>query len=337
MSGPSSSSAPNQKNQPTFEFTKRKRFADLLITELVGTINLVLSSDCKILFCGAAVTDLLGWRDEDLVDGDLIELINGEVMTQIPGAFILISSDKPTKRMTEPVSEIASKNLSEHVTSSSVMSVSSAKVNSQQRKTSIRCRKKSYSSSRDILILFPAKKIANVSLQSRHPTQVVIRPCKPEYLFSNYLIFSWPWRLNTFLDLKMENERLQQRVADLRERAHNASSAPATYVNTMMQPPYSPTQAGEQYYDMHVNSGMTSELVGATFDGAGSSSHKSTYSWNPVIEDKISEDSTRKKVTILLYRLHFPHILSSSSKGAISSIDMYVWHAAVPTLLNGGR
>jgi len=94
----------------------------------------------------------------------------------------------------------------------------------------------------------------------------------------------------------MENERLQQRVADLRERAHNASSAPATYVNTMMQPPYSPTQAGEQYYDMHVNSGMTSELAGATFDGAGSSSHKSTYSWNPVMEDKISEDSTRKKL-----------------------------------------
>lgn len=74
----SSAGASSSKNSSTFEFTKRKRFADLLITELAEAIVLVLSSDCKVLFCGTAVTELLGWRDEDLVDGDLIELINGE-------------------------------------------------------------------------------------------------------------------------------------------------------------------------------------------------------------------------------------------------------------------
>lgn len=75
----SSSAGPsNSKTPQTFEFTKRKRFADLLITELAEAIVLVLSSECKVLFCGTAVTELLGWRDEDLVDGDLIGLINGE-------------------------------------------------------------------------------------------------------------------------------------------------------------------------------------------------------------------------------------------------------------------
>jgi hypothetical protein len=68
----------NAKNQHAFEFTKRKKFADLLITELAEAIILVLSPHCKIWFCGTAVTELLGWRDEELIDGDLMELINGE-------------------------------------------------------------------------------------------------------------------------------------------------------------------------------------------------------------------------------------------------------------------
>jgi len=71
-------SAGPSKHPLVFEFTKRKKYADLLITELTEGIVLVLSSDCKVLYCGTAVTELLGWRDEDLIDGDLIKLINGE-------------------------------------------------------------------------------------------------------------------------------------------------------------------------------------------------------------------------------------------------------------------
>lgn len=56
---------------------KRKRWADLLISELSEAIILVLSASCKVLFCGHAVQELLGWKDEELVDGDLIELMNG--------------------------------------------------------------------------------------------------------------------------------------------------------------------------------------------------------------------------------------------------------------------
>ena len=65
-----------------FEFTKRKRWADLLVTELNDTIIFVLSEACQVWYCGNAVTELLGWRDEELVDSDLIDLMNG--MSPLP-------------------------------------------------------------------------------------------------------------------------------------------------------------------------------------------------------------------------------------------------------------
>jgi len=61
----------------TFEFTKRKRWADLLITELTEAIILILSTRCQILYCSAAVRELLGWRDEDLIDTEFLDLVNG--------------------------------------------------------------------------------------------------------------------------------------------------------------------------------------------------------------------------------------------------------------------
>ena len=59
------------------EFTKRKRWADLLITELTEAIVLILSPQCQILYCSAAVRELLGWRDEDLIDTEFLDLVNG--------------------------------------------------------------------------------------------------------------------------------------------------------------------------------------------------------------------------------------------------------------------
>jgi len=59
-----------------FEFTKRKRWADLLITELTEAIILILSTRCQILYCSAAVKELLGWRDEDLIDTEFLDLVN---------------------------------------------------------------------------------------------------------------------------------------------------------------------------------------------------------------------------------------------------------------------
>ncbi|KAG7448235.1 uncharacterized protein BT62DRAFT_930327 [Guyanagaster necrorhizus] len=59
-----------------YEFTKRKRWADLLITELADTIIFVLSDEGKVLYVGTAVTELLGWREVDLVDCDFGEIVS---------------------------------------------------------------------------------------------------------------------------------------------------------------------------------------------------------------------------------------------------------------------
>jgi PAS domain-containing protein len=77
QSSSSAAGAANTMKPQTFDFTKRKRWADLLITELADTIILVLSPQCKVLYCGPAVTDLLGWNDIELVDRNLLDLING--------------------------------------------------------------------------------------------------------------------------------------------------------------------------------------------------------------------------------------------------------------------
>lgn len=63
--------------QLIFDFTKRKRWADLLVTELTEAVMLVLSDTGVVWYCGPAVEDLLGWADEDLVDGTLFEIMNG--------------------------------------------------------------------------------------------------------------------------------------------------------------------------------------------------------------------------------------------------------------------
>jgi PAS domain-containing protein len=68
---------PNQQSVPQWEFTRRKRWADLLITELSEAILLVLSPARKVLFCNPAVREILGWQDEDLIDRDLTDLVNG--------------------------------------------------------------------------------------------------------------------------------------------------------------------------------------------------------------------------------------------------------------------
>lgn len=60
---------------PIFEFTKRKRWADILITELADTIIYALSPDGNILYCSSAVTELLGWRDTELVNKPFEEFV----------------------------------------------------------------------------------------------------------------------------------------------------------------------------------------------------------------------------------------------------------------------
>lgn len=60
----------------SFEFTKRKRWADTLFSEISETLFLVLSPSFKVLYCGAAIVELLGWKEDQLVDADLSAIID---------------------------------------------------------------------------------------------------------------------------------------------------------------------------------------------------------------------------------------------------------------------
>ena len=37
----------------------------------------ILSTQCQILYCSTAVKELIGWRDEDLIDTGFLDLVNG--------------------------------------------------------------------------------------------------------------------------------------------------------------------------------------------------------------------------------------------------------------------
>ncbi len=67
---------------PPWEFTRRKRWADLIVTELSEAIVLVLSPGRKVLYCNPSVREMLGWLDDDLVDMDFTELVNGLYLPQ---------------------------------------------------------------------------------------------------------------------------------------------------------------------------------------------------------------------------------------------------------------
>ncbi|CAA7271598.1 unnamed protein product [Cyclocybe aegerita] len=76
MTAPLPPPSTSSKQPSTYEFTKRKRWADLILAELVDDVLFVLSPTCKILFCSAAVTELLGWRDVDILDLNFLEVID---------------------------------------------------------------------------------------------------------------------------------------------------------------------------------------------------------------------------------------------------------------------
>lgn len=112
VAGPSSRPVqlqPNQQNVHPWEFTRRKRWADLLMTELSEAIVLVLSSRRKVLFCNPAVREILGWQDEDLIDSDFKDLVNGLYPTRSHRSLpALICDLRHSERQTRVLRDICS-------------------------------------------------------------------------------------------------------------------------------------------------------------------------------------------------------------------------------------
>ena len=67
------SSVPPIKPPAVYEFSHKKRWADLLVAELSDAIVLVLSPAARVLFCSRAVHEILGWMDDDVLEEDTEE------------------------------------------------------------------------------------------------------------------------------------------------------------------------------------------------------------------------------------------------------------------------
>ncbi|TFK42470.1 hypothetical protein BDQ12DRAFT_719341 [Crucibulum laeve] len=250
MTAPSTSQSVSSAQKPplTFEFTKRKRWADLLITELVDVIIFILSPSCKVLYCGTAVTELLGYRDADLVECDLTDFINIDDQASFRRSF-----EASLSTNVEMLSYVRLK------CESSSMSYS----NSSPQKE----------------VLFEIK---------GYPHFLEDEPEMPKCFFA----FAKPYpsknnaMLSTFLELKMENERLQQRVMDLRSRVPMQPPPPQSasqshpgsmYATSSMQ---SLRPSGSSSSQRMMDSGSyytTSSLAPGMYDDGGAGSSMSTF------------------------------------------------------------
>ncbi|EPQ57940.1 hypothetical protein GLOTRDRAFT_71884 [Gloeophyllum trabeum ATCC 11539] len=181
IAGPSATQLGNTGSQKqAFEFTRRKRWADLLITELSDAVILILSPACKIWFCGNAVSELLGWRDEELIDQDFTDVMNGDDQIKFLNAF----SDSCRTR-TELLCYVRLKCKNEFSQDARDYSTSPKEV------------------------LFEFKGYPHF-VQDEMECKCFFAMARP-YPSRNTAM------LNTFLELKVENERLHQRLNELQQ------------------------------------------------------------------------------------------------------------------------
>ncbi|EJD53150.1 GATA-domain-containing protein [Auricularia subglabra TFB-10046 SS5] len=59
-----------------FDFTRRKKWQDILVTEVSGCMTVVLSLQGKVLFATRSVREILGYRETDIVDTNISEYLH---------------------------------------------------------------------------------------------------------------------------------------------------------------------------------------------------------------------------------------------------------------------
>ncbi|KAF8205771.1 hypothetical protein K438DRAFT_1964188 [Mycena galopus ATCC 62051] len=197
---------------PNFEFGKRKRWADLVVTELVDVLLLVLSPQGKVLYCGNGLKGLLGWNETDIIDYDFTGLLNAEDRDGFTHAF------QESLRTGIPMT-------SNYVRIRTSPSTLSDPPISEE-------------------LVFEVNGRAQITDAAEDgpddtPVQVFFMVAKP-HPNKNVAM------LDNFLDLQEEHDRLQQRVAELRARAPRstpsspasspASSQTSMYATTSMVP-----------------------------------------------------------------------------------------------------
>jgi len=147
------------------------------------------------------------------------------------------------------------------------------------------------------------------------------------WIFSDAHETDYSPRLNTFLELKMENERLHQRLSKLRKQAPqlpplaSSSTMPASYGPALMPAslPYpapvtisnrDPGEMAQPYYSTPATTtGGYNSMMHSSFNSIFCSSditpHTAMYTLNSVMDEDISEDGfKKKKVKMIPFRLY---------------------------------
>ncbi|EJD02231.1 uncharacterized protein FOMMEDRAFT_29301 [Fomitiporia mediterranea MF3/22] len=244
----------SQRQAQTFEFTKRKKWTDILVSELPDTVLLILDTDKEIQYVGPNTTDLLGWQVEELVDTDVLDIVNDD--------------DKRHFNNHLQNSLSSRQDLSCHARLK-CKPVDEEKQDSQKE------------------LLFEVRGHA-LYTPNDNECKCFLVVAKP-YPSRNMAV------LNTFLELKIENERLTQRLKELKAQQdllpasadEHAASAPLT---TM-------TQFSGFEFARPPSSASQSPLSGSAAGGIGTIHtgfvHSTLPNTNPRDDD--SEDGSKRK------------------------------------------
>ncbi|KAF7311342.1 hypothetical protein MKEN_01035900 [Mycena kentingensis (nom. inval.)] len=178
---------------PNFEFGKRKRWADLVMTSLVDVLILVLSPQAKILYCGNGLKNLLDWTDTEVIDHNFRELIHEEDRSKFISAF------EESLQSGDPLLSLYLR----------------LKSGSAQ------------SSAQDLFELVGRPQIVEDAPDDDDDAAGAGGAIQVMFLVAKPYPSKSLETLNTYIDLQEEHTRLQQRVAELRARApRSAPSSP---------------------------------------------------------------------------------------------------------------
>ncbi|KAH8831227.1 white collar 2 type of transcription factor [Flagelloscypha sp. PMI_526] len=181
--------------RPSFDFPKsRKKWAEILITELAGVVAIVLDAHLKPLFCSTSSTELLGWKDSEIIGMQSLRQLVHEHDAQCfmstlqhtmrtRGEFVTYARLKTRPPPTQPLDPLT------------------------------------YPAQNTVLTA-AGKDSLCFELKGYPYFSNPVGPSTPNCL----LLMATPFpsksdsMLDSFLDLKLENERLKQHASDLRSR-----------------------------------------------------------------------------------------------------------------------
>ncbi|CAE6412474.1 unnamed protein product [Rhizoctonia solani] len=225
-------------SKPTgvFEFTKRKKWADILISELSGSALLVLNNADNILWASPAILELIGWREDEISERAFRDFLHdddaGPVSQHLKQA---ISSRSELFTYARLRSKFASpRNSNPNSPRSPVAGPSRPPANSAGSFPLFELRGHaiySKTSGSGSILSDPSSSSSSSSLDTKpNPNADPEAAC--------FIIMARPYpsrntaMLDSFLELKIENERLRQQLLNL--RTSGGPSSP-----TLTSPAYS--------------------------------------------------------------------------------------------------